>query len=162
MRLRAPLYNIPFVKTAFHLSKETVLHGSFQAEAGGRIDGLIKGDVQVNGRLVVGKSAEIRGEVFAVAVDVYGRIYGNIFCGDKAVIRNTAFIKGNITAGVIEVKEGALVEGIIIKKPDPGADNTLLHEDELPAGLEEQPVVVEAPLVQERSTDQDKNATTWF
>ncbi len=162
MRLRVPLYNIPFIKTAFHLSRETVLQGAFQSEAGGRIDGLVKGDVQVNGRLVVGKKAEIRGEVFAAAVDVYGRIYGNVFCDDKAVIRNTAFIKGNITAVVIEVKEGALIEGIIIKKADPVTGNTLPPADEVPAAPEEQTVVVEAPPVQERSTDQDKNATTWF
>ena len=161
MRLRLPFYNMPFVKTAFHIAKDTVLHGPLHAGTSGRIDGLIKGEVGITGKLVIGKGAEIRGDVSAKGLELYGSVYGNIVCTDKVMLYNTAYVKGNITASVIELKEGALVEGVIIKKTehDDSIERTITHEEEPP--VVEEPVLDVEP-VPEKSSDQDRDATKWF
>ena len=161
MHIRWPLYNIPFVKTDFLLSKEAIIHGPLQADCGGRIDGLVKGYVSVTGRLAIGKKAEIIGDVTAKSLKVAGKVNGNILCDDIVVVFNTAIIKGNITAKVIEIKEGARVDGIIIKQASESQDiNTPDGEAVTEPQPEEAPVPVE--VVPVRSTDKDRDATAWF
>jgi len=162
VRVRWPLYNIPFIKTKFLLSKDTVLQGPLQALCGGTVDGLVKGYVTSTGTVVVGKSAEIKGDITASGAKVYGKVYGNIVCEEKVMVYNTAIIKGDITAKIIEVKEGALIEGVIIKLGDPNDER--LHqaeESDITADNAEavaEPVVV-APV---RSGEGDKDASAWF
>jgi cytoskeletal protein CcmA (bactofilin family) len=155
--MRVSFNNLPFLKTKFLVPGEMVLLGPLQASTGGRVDGLVKGDVTVTGTLVVGKKAEIRGNVNAAAIVVYGSVYGDIFCADKAVVYNTAYIKGNITATTIDIKEGALIEGVITKK----ADEAVIQAHTAETVVEEDipPPEPKAPV---HSSDEDKNATTWF
>lgn len=156
------MYNIPFVKTKFLLSQDTVLHGPLQALCGGRIDGLVKGYVVATGRVVIGKKAEIKGDVTANSVTVYGRVYGNIICDDTVLVYNSGYVKGDITAKTIEVKQGAQVEGIIIKLVDPADEKQGQGSDTLNAtAVEEEPAepVIVEPV---RSTDKDRDATKWF
>ncbi len=160
MRLRWPVYDIPFLKTNFLVSNDAVLHGPLQAACGGRIDGLVKGYVSVTGRLIIGNKAEIKGDVTARSVKVFGKVHGNITCDDMVMVFNTGLVKGDITARIIEVKEGAQVEGVIVKTGDPVAESPLGDEtaDNLAAEVAAEPVVV----VPVRSTDKDKDATNWF
>jgi cytoskeletal protein CcmA (bactofilin family) len=159
-----PFYNIPFFKTPFHLSKEMVLQGPVRANTGGRIDGTVNGEVNVQGLLVIGKSAEVRGNVHATKLEVLGSVHGNIFCDDKAIIYNTAFVKGDVTAMVIEVKEGAMIEGVIIKKASKEAEKAaemMAEQLLLDAANSEPPPPEEEPVI-EKSTDKDKDSITWF
>lgn len=135
-----------------------------RAATGGRIDGVVKGEVNVQGLLVIGKSAEVRGDVHATKLEVLGSVHGNIFCEEKAIIFNTAFVKGNVTAMVIEVKEGAMIEGVIIKKASKEAEKAAesLAEELLLNASNGEETSTEEEAVAERSTDKDKDATTWF
>jgi len=161
VHIRWPLYNIPFVKTAFLLSKEAVIHGPLQADCGGRIDGLVKGYVSVTGRLAIGKKAEVIGDVTAKSLKVAGKVNGNILCDDIVVVFNTAVVKGNITAKIIEVKEGARIDGIIIKQAAENQDVNIMDDETATAPQpEETPEPVE--VLPERSTDKDRDATAWF
>lgn len=141
-----------------------VLQGPLRAATGGRIDGVVKGEVNVQGLLVIGKSAEVRGDVHATKLEVLGSVHGNIFCEEKAIIFNTAFVKGNVTAMVIEVKEGAMIEGVIIKKASKEAEKAAesLAEELLLNASNGEETSTEEEAVAERSTDKDKDATTWF
>ena len=166
MGLQSFLRKISWSKPAFYLPKGTVLCGPLQASGGGTVNGLLKGDINVEGKLVVGRSAEIKGDVYAIAAEIFGNVQGNVFCTDVAFVGNTALIKGNITAAVYEIKEGALIEGLIIKKTDAfsvgnvelAVDETVPQRDE----LINTPQLPTAEPVQEKSTDLDRDAAQWF
>ncbi|HWB24727.1 MAG TPA: polymer-forming cytoskeletal protein [Chitinophagaceae bacterium] len=157
MRVRWPLYNVPFIKTDFLISADTVLQGPLQASCGGCVDGLVKGYISIAGNIIIGAKAEIIGDITAKAAKVFGRVHGNITCEDIVIVHNSAHVKGDIKAKIIEVKEGAHVEGVIIKL---GEENEINRntQDDLAESAEATELVIE-PV---RSTDKDKDATAWF
>ncbi|HEY8918490.1 MAG TPA: polymer-forming cytoskeletal protein [Chitinophaga sp.] len=114
-----------FSKGRFLLPRQVVVQGSIEATIPGRIDGNVKGDVKTVGMLVIGPEGSVRGNVYATDLVTYGKIYGDIYISNKAVISNEAYVKGDVNAVVLEVKEGAVIEGAIRKnisarhEPDP-------------------------------------------
>lgn len=102
-------------KGRFLLPRQVVVQGSIEATVPGRIDGNVKGDVRTEGLLVIGPQASVNGNVYATDLVTYGKIYGDIYITNKAVISNVAYIKGDVNALILEVKEGAVIEGAIRK-----------------------------------------------
>ncbi len=145
----------------FLISQETTLLGPLQASTGGRINGTVNGDVKITGHLLISKTAQVRGEVYADDIEIYGQVYGNIVCTNKVVIHDKAYIKGNITALMIEIKEGAVIEGFIIKSVSPDA-----HIEQIPAAaesIEPEAVVAVAVAVElEKPADNDHVSVKWF
>ncbi|NSL86504.1 polymer-forming cytoskeletal protein [Chitinophaga sp. Mgbs1] len=142
------------VPGAFRIPKEVTVNGSIDATISGRIDGHVKGNVKTTGKLVVSENASIRGHIYATDLVVHGKVYGDVYITNKAHISNKAYVKGDVNALVLELEEGAVVEGAIRKnvqpvhKPEPVAEAT--------AG-ETAPAAPPAPAANE-----EEQATSWF
>lgn len=155
--------------SAFLLPKGAIIVGALQVLGNGEIDGLVKGDVRVAGKLLISANADIKGNVHAGALEIRGRVEGDIFCAERALIANTAKIKGNITAAVFDIKEGALVDGAILKKSDAalqefdtgGLDGMAPNDSTIETVIVENETPM-AELQAGRSTDLDKDAQKWF
>ncbi len=102
----------------FLVTRNVVVHGSINASGNACIDSVVEGDVVIKGKLVIGKNGNIKGNVQTTNAIVYGTIDGNLTCYNKAVIGNEAYITGNINSLIIEIQEGAVIKGTIIKKTD--------------------------------------------
>lgn len=106
------------LNTAFIVTRNVVVHGSINASGDACIDSVVEGDVIIKGKLVIGKNGNIKGNVQTTNVLVDGTIDGNLTCFNKAVIGNEAYITGNINSLIIEIQEGAVIKGTVIKKTD--------------------------------------------
>lgn len=128
-------------KGRFLLPRQVVVQGSIEATIPGRIDGNVKGDVRTEGLLVIGPQANVRGNVYATDLVAYGKIYGDIYITNKAVISNVAYVKGDVNALILEVKEGAVIEGAIRKSlaARPGPEPEKLAEPEAPVPVKDAP-----------------------
>ena len=84
---------------------EGVIHGDGEL----MIDGALKGDVHIT-RLVVGEHAHIEGNVRCTAVEVRGRVVGNIEA-QSVKLYETAFVEGDITHGQLSIDVGAYFQG---------------------------------------------------
>jgi cytoskeletal protein CcmA (bactofilin family) len=82
-------------------------------ESGGftRVDGSIHGNLSAKGRVVVGESARMQGNISGTAVTVGGVVYGNILASERISILNTALILGDIITRRIQADEGCLIHG---------------------------------------------------
>ncbi len=105
-------------KTEYLLPKEVTVHGNIESAISGYIDGIVEGDIKTESNLVVSKNAIIQGDIYATNLLVYGKIYGNIFCSNKTAFANASYVKGNVTAAIFDIKEGAVIEGIIKKNTE--------------------------------------------
>ncbi|MEP6596178.1 MAG: polymer-forming cytoskeletal protein [Ginsengibacter sp.] len=103
---------------AFLIIRNVVVHGSLNASGNTCIDSVVEGDVIIKGTLVIGKNGNIKGNVQTTNVSVHGTIDGNLTCFNKAVIGNKAYITGNISSIIIEIQEGAVIKGTVIKKTE--------------------------------------------
>lgn len=137
-------------KGRFLLPRQVVVQGSIEATIPGRIDGNVKGDVRAEGLLVIGPQASVRGNVYATDLVTYGKIYGDIYITNKAVISNVAYVKGDVNALILEVKEGAVIEGAIRKSL------AARHEPEAAKGEE-----AEAPAAA-KELPPDEEVASWF
>lgn len=108
-------------KVASVIADDLVLEGGVTGEGELHVDGAIKGDVRV-GRLTLGETGHIQGNVFAETVEARGRIVGSI---TAKVVRlfATAYIDGDVTHENLAMETGAFFQGRSQKfqRPAPAA-----------------------------------------
>ncbi|WP_158563380.1 bactofilin family protein [Chitinophaga silvatica] len=103
------------VPGAFRIPKTVSVNGNIDASVSGRIDGDVKGAVKTTGKLVVGETANIRGDVHAIDLVVHGKVYGDVYASKTAHISNKAQVKGDVNALMLKIEEGAVIGGAIQK-----------------------------------------------
>lgn len=103
------------LNAAFFVTRNVVVHGSINASGNVCINSVVEGDVIIKGTLLIGENGNIKGNVQTTNASVYGTIDGNLTC-NKAVINNKACITGNVNSIIIDIREGAVVKGTVIKK----------------------------------------------
>ena len=87
-----------------------------------QIDSQVKGDVRV-GRLIVGETGAVEGNVAADYVEVRGRIVGGV-SGKQVKLISTAYVDGDITAEQLSIDIGAYFQGRVLqgsRQPAPTA-----------------------------------------
>lgn len=95
------------------LSSDLQFEGSISGGGDLQIDGAIKGDVRV-GRLIVGETGAVEGNVSADYVEVRGRIVGGI-SGKQVKLIATAYVDGDITAEQMSIDIGAYFQGRVLQ-----------------------------------------------
>lgn len=97
--------------TLTYLGEETLLEGVFKAKGKVRLDGKVKGLVQVEGELEVGPTGRIEGErVEAQSLLVHGEVRAEILA-QKVVLAKTARMYGDITTEILDIESGARFVG---------------------------------------------------
>jgi len=93
------------------LCEGTMIVGDVKTKNDIRIDGIIKGKIITSGRLVVGTTAKLEGNVDCVNVDVQGVVVGDILASGAVSLKSPAKVMGNISAAVISIEPGAMFNG---------------------------------------------------
>ncbi|MFN3668489.1 MAG: polymer-forming cytoskeletal protein [Brevundimonas sp.] len=95
------------------LSADLQFEGGITGGGDLQIDGSIKGDVRV-GRLIVGETGAVEGNVAADYVEVRGRVVGAI-SGKQVKLIATAYVDGDITADQMSIDIGAYFQGRVLQ-----------------------------------------------
>lgn len=75
------------------------------------IDGKIEGQIlSESGKVTIGEQANIKGDINAGEVSVYGHVNGNIK-SNRCHLKDRAVISGDITTAVLSMDEGARLSG---------------------------------------------------
>ena len=99
--------------TIDRIAEGTVLEGVVNSVKSIRIDGTVKGSVKCLGRVVVGKTGVIEGEVECESADVEGTLNATVEVSGMLEMKATATINGNLTVGKLNVEPGAAINGKI-------------------------------------------------
>lgn len=89
----------------------TKLSGQIMAEEDLRIDGTIEGNVHCKGKVIIGPSSHVVGDIECVILDLMGKITGNITCSETMILRNMCQLVGDIKTKIIEIEPGASFTG---------------------------------------------------
>lgn len=76
-----------------------------------RIDGDIDGNVEAQGRVIVGEAARIRGTVRAASVSVGGIVQGDIIAPDYVIILSSAMVIGSVLTKKLRVDDDVILHG---------------------------------------------------
>jgi len=93
------------------IGPNTNLSGNIETGGFTRIDGSIRGDVKVMGRVVIGERARIKGNVSGTNITIGGVMYGNIISDGHLIILSTAIVIGDIITRRIQADDGCFING---------------------------------------------------
>ena len=75
------------------------------------IDGKVDGEIQSEkGKVTIGENAQIKGDVKAGEVKMYGKVEGTIESG-RCELKPKSELKGDITTKSLSMEEGAILSG---------------------------------------------------
>ncbi len=99
------------VNAISRLSFGTIFRGEIVSPNDIRIDGTFEGKVQSKGRVVIGESAVIKGDIICNDVDLWGKVEGNIFVKDTLALKEGCVVNGNLNIRRLSVELGATFNG---------------------------------------------------
>ena len=85
--------------------------GNITADSDFRIDGLIEGDLNCNGKVVIGEAGRIKGTVVCTNAEILGLMEGKITCSQQLSLRANGKINGDVHTKTLIVEPGALFNG---------------------------------------------------
>jgi len=103
------------------IARDTKLEGLLAGSGAVRLEGSVKGTVQLTAPLEVAEGATLEGEVHATVVQVSGSITGNINATARVELLASASVRGDVTTPALHVVEGAKLEGRVVMRADRGA-----------------------------------------
>lgn len=85
--------------------------GEIKASGNFRIEGTIKGNITLSGRLVLDAPGVIEGDVVCNSARISGKMDGKLMVESLLELTDTARVHGQITTAKIKVDEGAIFTG---------------------------------------------------
>ena len=102
-------YNNKKIKTIIGKNSDLVGHLTFKDSL--KINGFFKGNVNSEGLLFIGETAQVTGDISAEAVVVCGVVNGDITAKAKVEMLPTGRVYGNVKAKKIKISDGVIFNG---------------------------------------------------
>lgn len=106
----------------------TTIKGDINSKADFRLDGHLIGNFQTTGKLVIGPSGSITGDIVCNNADIEGKFEGTIQVHELLSIKASASIQGQVTVGKLAVEPGAVFAATCSMKIQ--SKNPEVHEKE--------------------------------
>ena len=89
----------------------TEISGEIKSAGDVRIDGKLKGDIDIKGRLVIGATGFVEGNIVCSNCDVSGKIVGTITVTELLSLKASANIQGDMVTKKLSIEPGAVFTG---------------------------------------------------
>jgi cytoskeletal protein CcmA (bactofilin family) len=104
------------------LASGTIMKGDIKSNGDFRIDGILFGSINSKGKVVVGASGKIEGEIICQNSDISGEINAKIVVHELLTLKSSAKLTGDIFTNKLAIEPGAIFTGSCnmndIPKPD--------------------------------------------
>lgn len=109
------------------LSQSTTFIGEIRSKDDLRIDGCVEGNINCDGKVIIGPDGFVTGNIRSQSIELMGKINGDIIVYDIVRLKAASYFKGEITAVNLEVEAGANFFGTC-KMSDEKTEPTLIPE----------------------------------
>jgi cytoskeletal protein CcmA (bactofilin family) len=89
----------------------TLIEGNMTIQGSIRFDGHLKGTMECKGRVVIGNSGVVEGNIVCNDADITGKVTGNIFAKELTRLSAGSHVKGDINTGQLAIEPGAVFVG---------------------------------------------------
>ncbi len=93
------------------MGAETFFEGKLTYTGAVRLDGRFKGVIRSDDTLIVGETGRVEGELHVGITIIQGEVVGNVYGKERVELHHPGRMIGNITAPVVIMDEGAILEG---------------------------------------------------
>ncbi|MBE6216318.1 MAG: polymer-forming cytoskeletal protein [Bacteroidales bacterium] len=99
------------VNSISRISAGTVIKGEILSPYDIRMDGTFEGKLQTKGRVVVGETACVKGDIICENIDLWGKVEGNIYVKDTLSLMEGCSVNGNLNTRRLAVELGSTFNG---------------------------------------------------
>ena len=89
----------------------TEINGNIKSNGDLRIDGFIKGTIQATGKVVVGSTGRVEGEINCQNADISGDVKAHIKVSELLSLKANAVVSGDILTNKLAIEPGAVFTG---------------------------------------------------
>lgn len=93
------------------IASGTQVTGDVKSDSGIRVDGQLKGKMNIKGKVVIGNPGLVNGDVICKQIEVSGQVNGNIHAGELVSLKSSARINGEIITRKLAIEPGAVFTG---------------------------------------------------
>ena len=93
------------------LGAGTKINGDITSNGDFRIDGHLLGNITISGKLVLGSTGRIEGNINCTNADLSGEVKGVVNITEILSLKSTAKINGDIVTGKLAIEAGAIFTG---------------------------------------------------
>ena len=94
----------------------TEFRGDIVSDSNIQIEGDIIGNVSCSGKVLIGSSGKLKGNLVCVNAEIDGTVHGELTVENLLTMHSTARIKGDIQSTKLTIEEGAYFEGACVMK----------------------------------------------
>ncbi len=102
--------------------------GTIIADSDIRIDGLLEGEMQCSGKVVIGEKGRIKGNVVCQNAEILGNLEGKIEVRQTLALRATSDLRGEIKTTTLLVEPNAKFNGTCSMKADNKAEEAAVKK----------------------------------
>jgi cytoskeletal protein CcmA (bactofilin family) len=118
-----------FDSTAINLiGAGTTINGDISSNGDIRIDGILTGNLFTKGRVVIGETGKISGEINCKNADISGIVEGKIFVSDLLSLKSTSSISGEIVISKLAIEPGCIFNGSCKMEGIPSTNGTKIDK----------------------------------
>ena len=104
-------FNEPDNTTINLISNGTDITGDIKSNGDIRIDGSLTGNLNTKGKVVIGTTGKVKGEVICKNSEVSGFLEGKIIVGQLLNLKASSKINGEIVTSKLSIEPGAIFSG---------------------------------------------------
>ena len=93
------------------LGPGTLIKGDIKSNGDIRIDGNLVGSVESKGKVVIGATGNVEGEIICQNADFSGLIKGHVTVAELLILKASARLNGNINTNKLAIEPGAKFSG---------------------------------------------------
>lgn len=93
------------------LGKGTTVKGEIESNGDFRIDGTLIGTIKTKGKVVIGATGNVDGEIYCQNADIEGTVTAQITVQELLTIKSNAKLSGDVNTGKLAIESGAQFSG---------------------------------------------------
>ena len=93
------------------LRNGTEIKGDINSEGDIRIEGTVTGNIKVKGKVIIGSSGKVTGDIDCAFCDISGKVTGKLNIGKSLSLKASANYTGEITTKKLIIEPGAVFNG---------------------------------------------------
>lgn len=94
-----------------NISEGALVDGQIKIEGDIKIDGQIKGSVTSKGKVIMGKSGKVEGDIICQNAEISGHVTGKLKVADVLILKANALVDGDINTGKLVIENGVKFNG---------------------------------------------------
>lgn len=106
----------PQFGTTNRIVEGTIITGDINSKADFRLDGILVGNYTSSGKLVIGPSGEVQGDITCKNLDIEGKFTGKLQIAELLSVKSKAVIKGEVLTNKLAIEPGAIFEATCVMK----------------------------------------------